>query len=225
MYKALTELSVDRIDFISRLFGRPRPPGVKQDCTAQELLDAFVGVPADPEWSFASTRTAIEQLEIAHGFALGLADKKVIVDIGGSFHQAGPALRGEYPGTFAPTYAELLAHPDRTSRNFSYIASEQQFKLLKTYHKNNLIVPLVGSLEGDKTLREVGRYLKEHKSTVMAFYTSNVEQYLFQSENAWRRFCSNVSRASSQEAQHNNPRLLWHGPTNIGIDTTDPRTA
>ena len=57
----------------------------------------------------------------------------------------------------------------------------------------NLIIPLVGNFSGDKTLRTVGRYLKERGATVTAFYTSNVEQYLFQQGDDWQRFYANVA--------------------------------
>ena len=39
----------------------------------------------------------------------------------------------------------------------------------------------------------MGRYLKDHDATVTAIYTSNVEQYLFQSEVNWRRYYANVA--------------------------------
>ena len=49
----------------------------------------------------------------------------------------------------------------------------------------------MGDFSGDKTLRAVGRYLKDHRETVTAFYTSNVEQYLFISRSD-ERFYRNV---------------------------------
>ena len=51
----------------------------------------------------------------------------------------------------------------------------------KNMEQRNLIVPLVGDFGGPKTIRAVGQYLRDHESTVEAFYVSNVEQYLFQS--------------------------------------------
>ena len=53
-------------------------------------------------------------------------------------------------------------------------------------------MPLVGDFAGDRVLRAIGRYLREHDATVTAFYTSNVEQYLFQGD-GWRKFFSNVA--------------------------------
>src|SRR5207247_10016052 len=40
--------------------------------------------------------------------------------------------------------------------------------------------------------RSTGDYLRDHGATVTAFYTSNVEQYLFQGD-AWRHFSANVA--------------------------------
>ena len=48
--------------------------------------------------------------------------------------------------------------------------------------KSNLIMPLVGDFAKPQAIRSVARYLQEHVSTVRAFYTSNVEQYLFQGD-------------------------------------------
>jgi hypothetical protein len=58
--------------------------------------------------------------------------------------------------------------------------------------KNNLIVPITGDFAGPKALRSIGSYLKARSATVTAFYTSNVEQYLFQQSDAWKRFFLNV---------------------------------
>jgi hypothetical protein len=55
-----------------------------------------------------------------------------------------------------------------------------------------LIVPLVGDFGGDRAIRSVGRYLKEHDATVATFYASNVEEYLFKG-GSWGKFAKNVS--------------------------------
>ena len=51
--------------------------------------------------------------------------------------------------------------------------------VLKNLETRNLLVPVVGDFGGPKALRAVGQYLKDHGATVTAYYTSNVEQYLF----------------------------------------------
>jgi hypothetical protein len=63
---------------------------------------------------------------------------------------------------------------------------------LREFERKNLLVPIVGDFGGDKAIRAIGRYLLEHGATADCFYTSNVEQYLFQSD-AWQRYYSNVA--------------------------------
>ncbi len=53
-------------------------------------------------------------------------------------------------------------------------------------------MPLVGDFGGDHAIRTVGKYLRDHDATVTAFYTSNVEQYLFQGD-PWKKFFANVA--------------------------------
>lgn len=42
-------------------------------------------------------------------------------------------------------------------------------------------------------MRAVGDYLRRHNATVSAFYTSNVEMYLFQQADDWKQFYGNVA--------------------------------
>jgi len=74
----------------------------------------------------------------------------------------------------------------------SYLATEDNFKVLKELEEKNLMVPVVGDLSGPKAVRAIGRYLKEHGATVSAFYLSNVEQYL-QRSNTMGKFLCNVA--------------------------------
>jgi hypothetical protein len=55
-----------------------------------------------------------------------------------------------------------------------------------------LIVPVVADFAGDKAIRAVARYLKDHDASVTIFYASNVEDYLFKAGSA-SRFYANVS--------------------------------
>jgi hypothetical protein len=73
-----------------------------------------------------------------------------------------------------------------------FLATEEQFAFLKDLHARNMIVPVVGDFAGPKTIRAVGRYLKESGTPVSAFYLSNVEQYLGR-DGRWDPFCANVA--------------------------------
>ena len=198
MYKALVELSTDRVDFLSRLFARPKPDGLGSESTAQELFDAFETVAGSEELAALNVRAVFDHLERAHGFPLTEEDESSIKYVYRSFYLGGPEIRYSFPrsdfggGQWFPTYAELMIQTDLTGTNHSYVASEDAFTTLRAYEKGNLIVPLVGDFAGDRAIRSVGRYLREHDATVTAFYTSNVEQYLFQGD-GWRSFFSNVA--------------------------------
>jgi hypothetical protein len=74
----------------------------------------------------------------------------------------------------------------------SYMASEVLYGALRDLEQRNLIVPIVGDFGGMKALRSVARYLDVHHATVSVFYTSNVEQYLFQNA-VWQHFYENVA--------------------------------
>jgi len=53
-------------------------------------------------------------------------------------------------------------------------------------------VPVMGDFAGPKALRSIGRYVREHRSAVLSFYVSNVEQYLFQ-DRKFDDFAKNVA--------------------------------
>ena len=40
LYKALFELSADRAEFVSRLFGRPKPTGLAREASVEQIFDA-----------------------------------------------------------------------------------------------------------------------------------------------------------------------------------------
>ena len=91
------------------------------------------------------------------------------------------------------SYARIMAVVDQAlGSERSYLASEQNFKVIKALEEKNLIVPIVGDFAGPKALRAVAAYLKEHGATVSAFYVSNVEDYL-QRNNVMSQFCANVA--------------------------------
>ena len=202
LYKSLIELSADRAEFLSRLFSRARPAGLEADDGAPALFQAYANAMPDSAL-FARNLTAVkEQLVARHKFGLTTDDLRTIEYVYTAFFAAGPDLtysftmpgRGSsmmFYGRRMPTYAELMMENDGTGTQRSYLANEANYRVLRELERNNLIVPLVGDFAGDKALRSVGKYVKDHGATVTAFYTSNVEQYLFQSDD-WRKFFTNV---------------------------------
>lgn len=196
LYKAIIERSVDRSDFLSRLFSRPRPAGIEESSAPKVLFDAYRDVAGDEMLFQKNLRDVEDRLVEEHGFPLTAEDLRSLEYVYRAFLSEGPDLRYSFPRQqsprWFPTYAELLTATDRTGLNHSYLADEPNFRTLREFQRNNLLIPIVGDFGGDKAIRAVGRYLAEHGATVNYFYTSNVEQYLFQSD-AWRRYYSSVA--------------------------------
>jgi hypothetical protein len=193
MYKAIFEMSDNRADFLARLFCRKRPAGLTEKSTADELFAAFSKVQPDRAY-FEKNRMDIEELLTkTHKFALSGDDLDGIDTIYGVFFQYGPNINYSAtpfgPGFSGrngnmPNYADLMTATDQQGKNEigtnrSFLASEENYRIIRDLEKKNLIVPLVGNFAGPKAIRSVGKYLKEHEAIVSAFYLSNVEQYLF----------------------------------------------
>jgi hypothetical protein len=197
MYKAMIEMSEDRADFLSRLFARARPAGLTRTSPPEALFDAFQTAQADEALFQTNLKTVLDRLTVQHGFTLSRQDVQSIEYVDRAFFIGGPELRYSFPrqfggGRWFPSYAELMLESDERGGRHSYLATDESYQALRTMERRNLIVPLTGDFGGDKTIRAVSRYLKAHGATVNWFYTSNVEQYLFQSD-AWKRFFSNVA--------------------------------
>jgi hypothetical protein len=185
LYKALFELSADRAGFISRLFSRRQPPGLTKDATAAELFEAYMQVmPEDPVFE-KNLQDIEDRLVRMHGLEVTREDQAALRNVYAAFREFGPWIdynsRGGGIGgfRFMPTYAQLMTATDDSGREWSYLASEQSYRVVRDLELRNLIVPLTGDFGGPKAIRAVGQYVRDHGAVVSVFYTSNVEGYLF----------------------------------------------
>jgi hypothetical protein len=198
MYKALIEQSNDRADFISRLFSRPRPAGIDTSSTSEAILLAYQGVPPDSTLFRKNLTGMIDRLRKNHGFTLTPEDTTGIEYVYRSFVVYGPDItydsnrRVGYGRGRMPSYAQLQIEADSDRVQRGYLASESNFRILKQYETDNLIVPIVADFGGKTAIRRVGEYLKTNRVNVTAFYLSNVEQYLFNQNDDWKKFFENV---------------------------------
>jgi hypothetical protein len=193
MYKALFELADNRADFISRLFARKRPDGLSTDTGVKALFDAYRTVEADPAVYEANLRAVMDRLTRDHRFPLTDADKLAVTQALNAFRNAGPYSLKGFGDTTNPTYAELMAATDLTGGLQSYLASEENFRIIRDLERQNLVVPVVGDFAGDKAIVGIGRYVREHAALVNTFYVSNVERYLFEQGDHGRQFYANAA--------------------------------
>ena len=211
MYKALFELSTDRIDFAFRLFSRKRPAELRPQATIREIIGALQASDGSSDIYEQNLKAIEDQLMKKHGFPLSEGDREGIKWALSNYYRFGPGINygsslsgGAVPpnvvgvsggrgGNSGATYASLMTADDGAGQNRSFLASEENFQFLKDLETRNLIVPVVGDFGGNKAIRAVGQYLKSVDASVSAFYVSNVEQFLTQGANpTWDNFCRSV---------------------------------
>ncbi len=71
-----------------------------------------------------------------------------------AFRTAGPYSLKGYGDSTNPTYAQLMATTDLAGMNQSYLASEENFRIVQKLQKDNLVIPLVGDFAGGKSARQ-----------------------------------------------------------------------
>jgi hypothetical protein len=198
LYKALFEMSADRADFLSRLFSRRRPAGLDRHASIVDIFAAYDGVLPNGALYADNEKAVIDWLTKKHRFPLSDEDIKGIEYIyHDAFFAGGPHLDYAFGsaggmGRNAPTYQELMLTTDGTGLNRGFLAKEESFAAIKSLESKNLLVPVVGNFGGPKAIRAIGQYVRRHGGTVVAFYLSNVEQYLMQ-DNLWGTFCASVA--------------------------------
>jgi len=91
-----------------------------------------------------------------------------------------------------PSFAELQMATDAGGVTHGYLANDENYRAVRSLEQRNLIVPLVANFAGPKTLKAIGGWVSERGARVTTFYSSNVEQYLFQ-DGIWDEFAENLA--------------------------------
>lgn len=200
-YKAVFELSPTRASFLSRLFARRLPDVAARTVSADSLMRLLEVAPRDSVL-FVRTYDEVEMhLTRTRAIPLDSADRRTLRYVDSVFFLSGPALNyssGMGDAGFRnayrrmPTFADVARATDSTGRNLGFLADEGAYARVRERQQRNLIIPLVGNFAGPQALRRMGEWLRERDARVHLFYTSNVEQYLFQQPDEWRRFYANV---------------------------------
>jgi len=196
LYKALFELSSSREEFLSRLLSRPRPRHLNERSSVAELFSAFAQAPTEASRFEKNFKEVKKQLQKKHGFALTDEDLAALQYVYSAFFEAGPGLQYSFGsnrrGRPFPTFAELMTAVDAQGNARSFLATDEDYQVLRELQRRNLIIPVVGNFGGGKALKSVGSHLSARGFKVSVFYTSNVESYLFRTED-WRGFYDNLS--------------------------------
>jgi hypothetical protein len=202
MYKSLFESNASRVDFAFKLFGRPRPAGLSNDVGVEELFALIATTPLDTVAARATLTGLKDRLTKTHNFPLTKEDLEYIDYVYYSFSGSGPGIRysmdGGGGGGFRgigglPSYGALMTETDSLGTQRSYLANNENYRIIRDMQERNVIIPFTGDFAGPKALRAFGKYVREQKGVVQAIYVSNVEQYLWMDSNFPRLYYENVA--------------------------------
>ena len=188
---------MDRADFIGRLFSMKRPSGLGSGSSLSDLFHAYAGSVADEKLYDGNLKSVLDHLTRQHGFPLSVEDRKGIDKVYSAFFYGGPTIDYNYMSSDtsaqqSTSYRDLMMSSDSQGQDWSYLATEENFHIVRDLQRRNLIIPLVGDFAGPKTIRSLGKYLTERNAPVTVFYTSNVDTYLFEN-NVWKAFYANAA--------------------------------
>lgn len=185
MFKAIFHLAPTRVQYLSLLLSKPVPKekSLAPDASTSEILSVFSQAPSD-DHAYTSNLAAIRKA-IKEDFQVQLsdADQASLSYVYKNFHDDALEIAYRMEGTrggWFPTMKELIVQPDQHGKLGNFLASKEDYEVVRDLHRRNLIIPVVGDFAGKKALAAIGDYLRKSGLTVTAFYTSNVEQYLFQ---------------------------------------------
>ena len=189
MYKAIFHLSSNRTQFLSMLLSKslPKEKAPSANAPVNEILNFFNQTSADDQTYTANLAAIRKAIEEEFQFPLSENDKQSLEYVYKSFRNDGLDISyrvdgyGSIRGRGFPTLKEIIAETDLNGKQRNFLASTEDYDFVRGLHRKNLIIPIVGDFGGKKAIAAVGDYLKKNGFTVTAFYTSNVEQYLFES--------------------------------------------
>ena len=194
LYKALFETSADRAQFLSRLFSREQPAGLSASTSVHDLFAAYHDATPSGALFDATTRLVREQLVDTHHLPLSQDDLTSIDYVLHAFYTYGPDIdygRSRPDSDPRPSYRELMTARDLNGESRNYLASDAAFRFVKDLQARNLIVPVVGDFGAPQgVITRLGQYVRQHGSSVSAFYSSNVEVYL--SKQQMVAYCDNL---------------------------------
>jgi hypothetical protein len=196
LFKAVFQLSADRVQFLSRLLSKPLPktgiPG--RNISAEELVAFIDKLPADDQTYAANLVEIRRVIEKDALFPLNEKDRESLDYVYRNFKQEGLEIAFRMDGSrggFFPTLKDLIVQTDLHGKPGNFLADPDDFEFVRNLQRKNLVIPVVGDFGGPKALAGVGDYLRKNGYVVSGFYTSNVEQYLFEG-GSFPAFANNV---------------------------------
>jgi hypothetical protein len=207
LFKALFARARTRMEYLALLTGRAPPTDLDRWTSAS--LESIAGYldGAKIVSDLPALRRRLDDAVRAFGVPLAGPDLETIARFQGEFIAEGLGLRfhsfNRPPQPYYPTLRQLLLAADATGRQWSYLASEDDFQFVRLLEGRDAVVPVVGDVAGRHAMRAIGVDIGARGERVSAVYISNVENYLFR-DRLFPRYASNLD-------------LLPRGPRSVVI--------
>ncbi len=208
MLKAIFHLSENRAEFLSRLLCKPLAgEGAPGPATSTDRMLKYFGETPSTDGAFGANLAAIRNaIQNDLNFPLSDKDQASLEYVYTAFKEEGLNIQyrsgsGNWGGpqwAGFPTFQELVVETDLHGKFGNFLTSNEDYNFIRDLHRRNRIIPVVGNFAGTKALAAVADYLKRNGYTVTAFYTSNVEQYLF-ANSTFGAFVENIRKLPINE--------------------------
>jgi len=196
MFRGCFEAGKTRAEFLGALLARRAQPvtdaGAGSDAGFAALDSAFHTAAPDAtlrDEGIARTKALMDRLAIVRA----KGDDTAIARIHGAFMKHGLAIAYTMLKSDRkyPTLGENFAARDPEGKPASFLADEETYARVRRLVLENRILPVVGDFGGKHALRAVAADMQARAIPLGVFYTSNVEQYLFE-QHTYEAFVENV---------------------------------
>ena len=201
MYKAIFQLSANRTQFLSWLFSKPLKgtdvPG--REAPLEDILEYISRAPTSSVAFAENLATIRKTIEKDFEIPLSASDEKLLEHVYGAFQEGNLHITTRWygggfgGGGYGPTLGDLFLEKDVHGKLGNFLSTAEDYEYIRDLHRKNRIIPVVGDFAGTKALATVAGYLRQNGYPVCAFYTSNVEQYLF-GDRVFGAFAENVRK-------------------------------
>ncbi len=201
LFKAMFEVSRNRMEFLCLLYGRPAPDVLTRwnEASLEDILTYLDIAPRDSA-GYARSHAELMDRVARLGVALSDTDRASLQRFHDEFHDRGLDLtftsRGRPSRPGYPSERELYLATDLDGHKGSYLVNEERFRTVRDLERRDRIIPAVGDISGPIAMKAIAGYLRELNLPVSAFYVSNVEMYLFRG-GSFPQFAENVKRLPS----------------------------
>ena len=191
MYKALFHLAKDRAEFLSLLVSKPLSANrAEAKGTLIDLMNYLYQASSSRDQFNKNLNIVRQTIEHDFQFPLTSEDLQTLSSVYYAFWRYNLAIAW---GPGFPNLGDMILETDLDGKQGNFLISEDDYQFVRNLQELNRVIPVVGDFGGTKALAAVAHYLTENGYTVSAFYTSNVEEYLYQGD-SFTVFVENVRK-------------------------------